>query len=214
MIERFANIQSLAIVDSKKKCIPIWMICERNLFPLLDHQAEQRAVLVWFIATSNTVPGITDYKINLHFSNRGIAIIMLRTALASRNQVWIHTLSSTWATIAFTVALKWDVWTSLQLLWMTAKCRKTTIINNCCIHLPAWLVIELEFQFSLCQLSRISRQDIVIFTLTLMFSDPSLLQFRLRLCFGVFFLRLHEVKWNHGNKCFWEWNKFKSQHTS
>lgn len=31
------------------------------------------------------------------------------------------------------------------------------------------------------------------------------------LCMSLF-LRLHEVKWNYGNKCFWEWNKFNPQH--
>lgn len=56
--------------------------------PFRGYRVERRAVFIWFIPTADFVPRITDYEMNLHFPNRG-------TALTSRSQVWIHTMSST-----------------------------------------------------------------------------------------------------------------------
>lgn len=60
MIERFANMQSLAIVDSKKKLIASVMNGDEKD---LSAQVEWH---IWFIPTSN-VPKTIGYEMHLHF---------------------------------------------------------------------------------------------------------------------------------------------------
>ncbi len=83
-----------------------WYLYLRKIPPGLSGR---RTYCLDFIPTS-IVLRITDYKMNFLFPHRGTANMVLGTALTSRSQVWIHTMSSTWATLAFIVAPKWDVW--------------------------------------------------------------------------------------------------------
>lgn len=118
---------------------------------------------------------------NLHFPDRG-------TALGRRNWVCIHTMFSTWATIMFIVAPKWDG-SKFSVTEDESKKKKLSV-HTCLMDL---LLICLYNSIP------ITKNQQAVWWYHLHFYTVSLFKCQ---NYYVFFKDFYEVKWNHINKCF------------